>query len=182
MDDFKRGYEFGRFALELAERSKDPSILCKVLYIFAAMIKPWRDPLDESFPLFGARAKAGARRRRSPICQLCAIISASSSRGSLPANQPALKCYVYVKSIGRSSSTPRTWLHSNLSRCARTARLPCRARPQRPIRSSDGAYDETASELHYRRTGNLTLVFFQYLVRLQLACLFGRYRGCAGSI
>ena len=40
---------------------------------------------------------------------------------------------------------------------------------------SDGAYDETAAELHYRSSGNLPLLFFQYLLRLQLACLFGRY-------
>ena len=52
MDDIKRGYEFGRMAVELAERSKDPSIICKVVWIFAAMILSWRDPIDESFPLF----------------------------------------------------------------------------------------------------------------------------------
>ena len=33
MDDYKLGYDFGRFALELAERSKDPSIICKVLWL-----------------------------------------------------------------------------------------------------------------------------------------------------
>ena len=47
MDDFKSGYEFGRLAVELAERSKDPSILCKVLYLFV-MIRGWRKPRDES--------------------------------------------------------------------------------------------------------------------------------------
>ena len=52
MDDYKRSYDFGRFAVELAERSKDPSMICKVLFVFAAMIKPWRDPFDEIFPLF----------------------------------------------------------------------------------------------------------------------------------
>ena len=52
MNDYKRGYEFGRFALELAERSKDPSIICKVLVAFAWFIKPWRDPFEESFPIF----------------------------------------------------------------------------------------------------------------------------------
>jgi class 3 adenylate cyclase len=44
-----------------------------------------------------------------------------------------------------------------------------------PHSLSDGPYDENASELHYHRTGNLTLVSYQYTLRLQLACLFGRY-------
>ena len=28
--DIKRGHEFGRMAVELAERSKDPSIICRL--------------------------------------------------------------------------------------------------------------------------------------------------------
>ena len=70
MDDYKRGYDFGRFALELAERSKDASIICKMLWIFAALIKPWRDPIDEIYPLVDRARNLALESRRAPICQL----------------------------------------------------------------------------------------------------------------
>src|SRR6185503_7894327 len=47
----------GRVGVELAERSTDPSTICKVLWIFAATIKPWRDPFDEMFPLYDRARK-----------------------------------------------------------------------------------------------------------------------------
>ena len=148
MDDFKRGYEFGRFAIELAERSKDPSIICKVLWIFAAMIKPWRDPLDEIFPLVRSRAKAW--RSTSAITNMSTTpSSASSFRGVTPRQQLCTKCYASAKSIGRSSCTRRTWRHTELSRCARNYALALQGKTAAPYSLSDGVYDETASELHY---------------------------------
>ena len=47
---FQLGYEFGQFAVELAESGRDPAVTCKALVIFAEFIKYWRDSLDESFP------------------------------------------------------------------------------------------------------------------------------------
>ena len=44
-----------------------------------------------------------------------------------------------------------------------------------PRSSSDCASDEAAFELRFQRTGNLTFVFYQNLLRLKLACRFGRF-------
>ena len=42
-----------------------------------------------------------------------------------------------------------------------------------PHSSGDGVYDETAFEVH--RTGNLSVVFCQFLLRLKLASSFDRF-------
>src|SRR5262249_23282537 len=57
MGDHKRGYDFGRFALDLAEKGKKPATICKVLLFFSAFIKLWLDPIDETFPLIDRARK-----------------------------------------------------------------------------------------------------------------------------
>ena len=81
------------------------------------------------------------------------------------------ECEEHRPFIQRSKDPFPVELLTMLKNCA----LALQGKTAAPYSLSDGAYDETASELHYRRIGNLTLVFFQNIVRLQLACLFGRY-------
>jgi predicted ATPase/class 3 adenylate cyclase len=172
MDDYKRGYDFGRFTLELAEKSNDDSIVCKVLVIFAQFIKFWRDPVDESFPLLD-RARKMAREVGDYHYANMAILGSISLRFCRGSSLYDLlrECEEHSRFVLNSKEAfaceaLTMWKNSALALQGKTAA---------PYSLSDGAYDESASELRYHHTGNLTLVSLQYTRRLQLACLFGRY-------
>ena len=172
MDDHKRGYDFGRFALELAEKGKDPSIISKVLVIFAAFIKFWRDQVDESFPLIERARKMALEVGDHQYVDYAIIgsISLQFSRGS-HLHELLRECEEHSPFVLHSMDAFPVELLTMWRNCV----LALQGKTVAPHSLSDGPYDENASELHYHRTGNLTLVSYQYTLRLQLACLFGRY-------
>jgi class 3 adenylate cyclase len=173
MDDFRRGNEFGRFALELAERSKDPSIICKVLWIFAGMIKPWRDRLDELYPLADRARKLALDAgdlQYATYSRSSDFFPRIVSRGSSLLEALNI-CEEHRPYIEHSKDVMMVEMLTMGENCA----LALQGKTTAPYSLNCGSYDECAAELRYRRTGNLTLAFFQILIRLQLACLFGRY-------
>ena len=173
MDNFKRGYEFGRMAVELAERSKDPSIICKVVWIFAAMILSWRDPIDESFPLFerARRLALDVGEHQYANYVIISIIFAMITSGkSLP--DILRVCEEHWSFVLHSKDVGPTEF---VMMCKNYA-LALEGKTAAPYSLSCDAYDETASELRFHRTGNLTFVFYQILLRLKLACRFDRFR------
>jgi predicted ATPase/class 3 adenylate cyclase len=170
LGNHKRGYEFGRFALDLAEKGKDPSIISKVLVIFAQFIKFWRDQIDESFPLI-ERARELAFEVGDHQYVNYAIIGGTSlqfSRGS-SLHELLRDCEEHKPVVLHSMDAFPIESMTMWRNCA----LALRGKTVAPHSLSDGPYDENASELHYHRTGNLTLVSYQYTLRLQLAYLFG---------
>jgi predicted ATPase/class 3 adenylate cyclase len=172
MDAYDQGYDFGSFALDLAERGNDPAIYCRVLYIYAAMIKPWRDPIDETFPLFDRVRRIGLEVGEHQYVNYAigSSILPRITRGT--SLYEALRVYDEQSPfVLRSRDVLPVELVTMYKNCA----LALQGKTKAPYSLSEGAYDETEAELHYRRTGNLTLVFFQYLIRLHLAFLFGRY-------
>ena len=132
MDDYKRGYEFGRFALELAERGKDPSILCKVLYAFTAFIKPWRDPLDETFPLDDRARKLALEVGDHQYVNYCH--QQQHVWAVRPRQQPAVNCSRMYDEHWPFVARSKDPFPSKCSQCEELRDLPCRARPHRLIR------------------------------------------------
>jgi len=49
--DYKGGHEFGRLAIDLAERSGNIVQRCKIVLIFAGFINFWREPIETSIEL-----------------------------------------------------------------------------------------------------------------------------------
>ena len=172
LHDYKRGYDFGRFAVELAERGGDPSILCKVLVIFAQFIKLWRDPLDESFPLI-SRARKLALEVGDHQYVDYAIIGGISLQFSRGCNlQDVLReCEDHKPFVQQSKDAFPTESLTMWQNCA----LALQGKTAAPHSLSDATYDEEAAELRYHDTHNLTLASYQYTLRLQLAVLFRRY-------
>ena len=172
MDDFKGGYEFGRMAVELAERSKDPSIVCKVLYMFAAMILSWRNPIDESFPLFerARRLALDVGEHQYANFNIISIIFALTTSGK-PLRDILRECDEHWPFVLHSKDP---FAIEFVTMCKNHA-LALQGKTAAPHSLSDGAYDETASAHRFHRTGNLTFVFYQNLLRLKLACRFGRF-------
>jgi predicted ATPase/class 3 adenylate cyclase len=172
MDQHTRGYDFGRFALELAEKGNDPSIVCKVLVIFAQFIKFWRDAVDESFRLIDRARKMALEVGDHQYANYAIIggISLRFSRGS-NLHEVLRECEEHRPFVLHSKDAFPVESLTMWQNCA----LALQGKTAAPYSLSDGAYEENASELRYHRTGNLTLASYQYTLRLQLACLFGRY-------
>lgn len=52
LNDFDAGYRFGSMAVDLAKRTANPTIICRVNHCFAAFISPWNRSVDESISYF----------------------------------------------------------------------------------------------------------------------------------
>jgi class 3 adenylate cyclase len=169
---FRSGYDFGQFAVELAERGGSPAILCKVLVIFALFIKYWRDPLDESFPLI-ERARILALQAGDHQYANYAIIGQLSLDFSRGVNMATLLSYCerYEKFVEQSKDafpieSRLMWKSSGLALTGQT----------NAVNSlSNKTYDEKSDESRYLRTQNRTLLSYQYTLRSQLSYMFGRY-------
>jgi predicted ATPase/class 3 adenylate cyclase len=172
LNDYERGYAFGRFALDLAEKGKDPSITCKVIVIFAQFIKFWRDPIDESFALIERAHKMALEAGDNQYADYAIIggISLRFSRGC-NLNEVVRECEEHKTFVHQSNDAFSIHSLTMWQNCARALQ----GKTSAPYSLTDGAYDENAAELHYHSTANLTLASYQYTLRLQLACLLGRY-------
>ena len=169
----KRQYEFAQFALELAEKSNDPSIKCKVLVSFVNFFKFWREPINDSFPLLDRARKEAllAGDLRYANYSIIGPIMGQFSRGS-SLNDVLRTCEEHKSFILRSKDAFAT----EVLTMWQNAVLALKGKTSAPYSLSDGSYDEDEAVARYRRDiGNLTLISFQYTLRLQLAYLFGRY-------
>jgi predicted ATPase/class 3 adenylate cyclase len=172
LGDAKRGYAFGRLGLDLAERSNDPSVTCNVLHIFTSFIKPSRDPLEECFPLWHRIQQLSLEVGEHSFCNY-AILSellARATRGS-DLNE-VLRLFEEKSSFVLQSNEPFAF---DFLTMANNFALALQGRTADPCSLNTDGYNEAAAEVRYRKSGNLFTVFYQYFLRLKLACLFGRY-------
>jgi predicted ATPase/class 3 adenylate cyclase len=172
-DQHRVGYEFGKLAVELAELEQHSGVICKVLVIFSQFIKFWRDPIDTSLPLI-ERARKLALHAGDHQYVNYAIIGGISLRFSRGTRLTELldHCDQHAAFVMQSKDafpieSFLMWKSSIFALIGKTKRL----------QSLDNdAYDENTAEERYRKTGNLTLLSYQYTLRLQIAYLFGRYQ------
>jgi predicted ATPase/class 3 adenylate cyclase len=172
MDDHKRGYDFGRFALGLAEKGKKPATICKVLFFYAAFIKLWLDPIDETFPLLD-RVRTMALEvgdHQYVNYAICSNVLGRLSRGT-NLHDLQSECEENWPFVLNSKDAHAIQV---LTICKNYA-LALQGKTAEPYSLSDAAYDEDEAEAHYRHSGNFLLVSMQLTFRLLLALLFGRY-------
>jgi predicted ATPase/class 3 adenylate cyclase len=172
MGDIKLGYEFGRLSLDLAERSKDPSILCKVLLTFATFSKVSRDSLDESFPLWHRARQLGLETGDYTYCNfaMTSEVFGRATRGSNLNEVLRLidEYFPFVQQSNEAFSVEYITIPKHFV-------LALQGNTTAPHSLSHATYDETASEARYRSDGTFMLVFHQCFLRVKLACLFGRF-------
>lgn len=169
---YESGYEFGRLAVELAERDQDSTVLCKVLVIFSQFIKFWRDPLDTSLPLIDRARKLALQVGDHQYVNYAIIggISLRFSRGT--------KLTEVIEHCGRHAPFVRQSKDAfpiEAFLMWQAAALALVGNTRVPYSLDNGPYREEVAEEHYRKTGNRTLLSYQYTLRLQLRYLFGRY-------
>jgi predicted ATPase/class 3 adenylate cyclase len=172
LDQYQAGYEFGKFAVELAELGKDDAVICKVLVIFSQFIKFWRDPFDDCFALID-RARKLALNVGDHQYVNYAIIGNISLRFSRGTRLPDLldicrrdEAFVMESKDAFPTESLLIW---------RSCILALLGENQEPYSLSNELYDEGTKEDHYRKTANLTLLSYQFTLRLCLLYLFGRY-------
>ena len=169
LDKYKGAYEFGRLAVEIAERSNDPSILCKVLYFFALILSV-RDYRDGNAPVLDRVHKLALETGDHLYASLAIssqIVPVAVGRNTEDVLRLYDEHWTFVEHSKYQTIIEMVTMSKN---CA----LALQGKTALPYSMSHDAYDEIESEQRYLRTGNLSLAFFQYLFRLQLACLFGR--------
>jgi len=172
LDQHKAGYEFGKFAVELAEQGQDGTVICKVLVIFAQFIKLWRDPIDESFALIERARRLALQVGDHQYVNYAIIgeISLHFSQGMALPDFIALCCrhesFVMASKDAFPTDSFLMWKSCALALLGETEAY---------CSLSHRWYDEHAAEERYRTTGNLTLLSYQFTLRLQLLYLFGRY-------
>jgi predicted ATPase/class 3 adenylate cyclase len=173
MDDYRRGYDVGRFAIELAEAADDPSTMCKVTYVFAAMIKQWRDPIDELFPLLDRSRRLALEAGDYQYVNLSinSTIWAGTFRG-----QKIDDLLRYGKEHESFVLTSKDAFALEVLKMAMGFAAALKGNTTAPHSLDNPAYDEKAAELRYRDSGNLLLIFLQCVLRLRLAWFFGHYR------
>ena len=172
MGDYERGYDFGRFAVDLAEKGKKSATMCKVLLLFAAFIKLSLDPIDETFPLIDRARKLALEVGDHQYVNyaICCSILGRLCRGTSLQNL-LNECEEHWHFVLQSNDAHAIQV---LTICRNYA-LALQGKTVAPYSLSDGPYDEKAAEAHYRESGNFLLVSMQSTFRLELACLFGRY-------
>lgn len=172
MGDHKGGYEFGRMAIELAEKGNDPSILCNVLHTFASFIKPSRDPLEECFPLWRRVQQLGLEVGDHQFCNY-AIISEVLARATRGSNlREVLRLFDQYCPLVQQSNEP---FSIDFLIMTKNFALALQGETAALHSLNTDTYDEAEAELRYRKSGNLFIVFYQWFQRLELACLFGRF-------
>ena len=173
LKDLKGGYEFGLFALELAERTEDASIVCPVLYGITAMIKPWRDPIDEVFALFDRVRRIALEGGENHYANYCIVSSMNVrlSRGS-SLHELLRDCEEHGPLILASKDA------FSVEPLKMTRNFVCalQGKTTTPYSLNDNNYDEESAALRYLDSGNLTGLATQYVMRTLLACLFCRYK------
>jgi predicted ATPase/class 3 adenylate cyclase len=172
LDRYKAGYEFGKFAVELAERGQDDAVRCKVLVIFAQFIKFWCDPIDDGFALIEQARRLALRVGDHQYVNYTIIgeLSLHFSRGTPIADFLAL-CRQHENFVMASKDAFPMESFSMWKSCA----LALLDRTDARSSLNHDSYNEKAAEDRYRKAGNLTLLSYQLTLRLQLKYLFGRY-------
>jgi predicted ATPase/class 3 adenylate cyclase len=172
LDRHKAGYEFGKFAVELAERGQDDAVRCKVLVIFSQFIKFWCDPIDDGFALIEQARRLALRVGDHQYVNYTIIgeLSLHFSRGTSLADFLAL-CSQHENFVMRSKDAFPMESFSMWKSCA----LALLGRTDKCSSLNHDSYNEKGAEDRYRKTGNLTLLSYQLTLRLQLKYLFGHY-------
>lgn len=174
MNNWGKGYKFARFALDLAEKHKDPQILCKVLVIFSEFIKFWwQDDIDDSFPLIERARKLAIEVGDHQYANYAIIggISMHFSRG-FRLEDFLQYCHNYSRFVSHSKDAFANESLLMWQNCAQALQ----GKTNEPYSLDNDSYDENESEARFRRPGgNVTLLSYQLVLRLQLAYLFGRY-------
>jgi hypothetical protein len=176
--DYKGGHEFGRLAIDLAERSGNIVQRCKIVLIFAGFINFWREPIETSIELLRSSLRLAldcgdVQYANYSILQTIFLkLACGAELGDVYAEAKRRESFVQQTKDGFAIANLRIRLQYILALKGETAALTSLA---------DQDYDEEAAVAVFRAAGNMTTISYYLVIKLQLAFLFGDYEAAAGD-
>ncbi len=175
--DYKGGHEFGRLAIDLAERRGDIVQRCKIVLIFAGFINFWREPIETSIELLRSSLRLAldcgdVQYANYSILQTIFLkLACGAELGDVYAEAKRRESFVRQTKDGFAIANLRIRLQYVLALKGETAGATSLA---------DRDYDEEAAVAEFRAAGNMTTISYYLVIKLQLAFLFGDYEAAAG--
>jgi len=174
--DYKGGHEFGRLAIDLAERSGNIVQRCKIVLIFAGFINFWREPIETSIELLRSSLRLALdcgdiQYANYSILQTIFLkLACGAELDDVYAEAKRHENFVRQTKDGFAIANLRIRLQYVLALKGETAGVTSLA---------DQDYDEEAAVSEFRAAGNMTTISYYLVIKLQLAFLFGDYQAAA---
>lgn len=170
-NDYKGGHEFGRLAVELADRDGLISQRCKIRMIFGGFINYWRQPIETSLELLRSSLQLAldcgdVQYANYSILQ---ILFLRLARGD-DLGEMEQECQRYEHSIEQTSD----WFAVSSYRVRRQYVLALKNRTSNGWSLTDSGYDEQSAVAAFETAGNLTAWSYYLIVKMQLTFLFGQ--------
>ena len=170
--DYKGGHQFGRLAVDLASREGNMIQRCKILMIFAGFINYWRQPIDTSLDMLQTSLKLAVdcgdvQYANYSILQ---IIFLRMARGA-SLDDIYTECTRHQRFIDQSND----WFAIASHKIRKQAILALKNETQHGWLLSNVECDEQDLFSEFQKVGNLTVLSYYHIVKMQLDYLFGRY-------
>jgi predicted ATPase/class 3 adenylate cyclase len=164
------GWEFGKLAVDLADRYDIEVFKCKPLLIFAVFVNFWREPLRSSDPILARALESCLKSGDLQYANYCIIGLGHHAFIRGDPIQPLLDYFCRNERIIRENHDPfaiETLLQ--WKQCAKAMT----GGTHSPSTMSDGEYDENEAEERIRAAGNSTLLAYLYIRKIFLEAVAG---------
>jgi len=170
--DYEGGHQFGRLAVDLANREDNMIQRCKIMMIFAGFINYWRQPIDTSVDMLQTSFKLAVdcgdvQYANYSILQ---IIFLRMARGA-SLDDIYTECTRHQRFIDQSND----WFAIASHKIRKQAILALKNETLHGWLLSDVECDEQDLVSEFQTVGNLTVLSYYHIVKMQLDYLFGRY-------
>ena len=173
LGDYKGGHEFGHLAVELAEHHGTLIQRCKIVMIFAGFIAFWREPIDASVNLLRNSLKQALDSGDVQYANysILQILFLRLARGA-DLGEVYSECIQHERFIWQT----KDWFAISSHGIRKQNVLALRGETQGGWKLTDAKYDEESALTEFRSVGNMTVLSYYHIVKMQLAYLFGRLK------
>ncbi len=170
--DYKGGHEFGRLAVELANRDDSVIQRCKIIMIFAGFINFWRRPIDTSVEMLRTSLKLALDSGDVQYAHysILQIIFLSLARGAA-LDEIHAECSRHEHFIEHTND----WFAIASLGIRKQQILALKNETESGCSLSDADYREETMVAGFRAAGNLTALSYYLIVKMQLTYLFREY-------
>lgn len=173
LGNYQRGHEFGQLAVSFARRDSDVVLRCKILLIFAGFVNFWRKPIDTSLDLLEESFRMAYDCGDIQYANYSVLQSLflKLARGR-PLSEVAADCERFQDFVVQTKdkfAIENVCLRKQMVRALQ-------GKTRTGVSLSDNEFDERLASAAYAFTGNLTTQSYYYVLKQQLAYLFGEYQ------
>ena len=170
--DYKGGHEFGRLAVELADRDGLLSQRCKIRMIFGGFINFWREPVETSLEMLRSSLQLALDSGDVQYANysILQILFLRLARGDDLA-EIEQDCRRFEHFVEQTND----WFAVSSYRVRRQFVYALKKRTVNEWSLTDNDYDEQSAVAAFETVGNLTASSYYLIVKMQLLVLFERF-------